>query len=109
MLERTKLSEVAVHAVVRDAVLIETEFVRDALPVELIGMNSQAMIRYVEFCADRLIQALGYAKTFGTQNPFDWMELISLDGKTNFFEKRVGEYSRAAIGNNAVFVTDADF
>ena len=91
---------------------IEKEFVVDALPVELIGMNSELMGEYIEFCADRLLNALGCSKVYSTTNPFEWMEMISLQGKTNFFEKRVGEYAKSGVGVNAedrVFVIDADF
>ena len=85
---------------------------KDALPVELIGMNSNSMCQYIKFCADRLLQAVGYRKVYNVTNPFDWMELISIDGKTNFFEKRVGEYSKAKVGqspNQSIFTTDEDF
>ena len=84
----------------------------DALPVELIGMNSKLMCQYIEFCADRLICALGSNKHYGAVNPFEWMEMISLQGKTNFFEKRVGEYAKSGVGVNKddqVFCMDADF
>ena len=74
------------------------EFVVDALPVELIGMNSKLMCKYIEFCADRLLHALGCSKYYKAQNPFEWMEMISLQGKTNFFEKRVGEYAKSGVG-----------
>lgn len=107
-----KLPESRVHEIVMDAVVIEKEFVRDSLPVELIGMNSALMCQYIEFVADRLLHALGVAKVYGASNPFDWMDMISLQGKTNFFEKRVGEYSKAGVGVAAadqVFTLDADF
>ena len=96
----------------------EKEFVCEALPVDLIGMNSRMMADYIEFVADRLLVSLGVPKMYNTQNPFDWMELISLQGKTNFFEKRVGEYQKAGVMNsidkeNAAtsnsFTLDADF
>ena len=102
--------------IVMDAVEIEKEFVSSALPVELIGMNSGLMCQYIEFCADRLLSALGVPKQWEVANPFDWMEMISLQGKTNFFEKRVGEYSKSKVGGtaeeaaqNSVFATDCDF
>lgn len=76
---------------------IEKRFVSDALPVELIGMNSKLMCQYIEFVADRLVFMLGYPKIYESTNPFDWMELISLEGKTNFFERRVGEYQRSGV------------
>ena len=94
------------------AVEMEKEFVREALPVELIGMNSGSMCQYIEFCADRLLVALGAEKEFGAACPFDWMDLISLQGKTNFFEKRVGEYSKMGVGAEnevAAFDVDCDF
>lgn len=87
--------------VVRTAVAIEQDFVDSALPVELIGMNAKMMKDYVEFVADRLLVALGSEKVFGTANPFPFMEMISLQGKTNFFEKRVGEYQKARVGSAA--------
>ena len=92
-----KLPEDRIHAIVREAVAIEHEFVCDALPVDLIGMNSGLMSRYIEFVADRLLVALGCGKAYDAANPFDFMEMISLQGKTNFFEKRVGEYQKAGV------------
>jgi ribonucleoside-diphosphate reductase beta chain len=92
-----KLSQERVHEIILDAVAIEQEFVTDALPVDLIGMNARLMGQYIEFVADRLLQSLGYAKHYGATNPFDFMEMISLQGKTNFFEKRVGEYQKAGV------------
>jgi len=91
--------------VVQEAVEIEKEFVRDALPVALIGMNADMMCQYVEFIADRLCHEFGGEYVYHTENPFDWMELISLQGKTNFFERRVSEYQRAHVGG---FDTDED-
>ena len=93
-----KCSTATVHRIVREAVEIETEFVCDALPVSLLGMNKDLMAQYIRFCADRLILALGYPALYRASNPFEWMNLISLQGKTNFFEKRVGEYSKANVG-----------
>ena len=87
-----------VYDIIRDAVNIEKEFICDALPVELIGMNSRLMSVYIEFVADRLAVDLGYDKIYNAVNPFDFMEMISIDGKTNFFERRVGEYSKSGIG-----------
>lgn len=84
--------------IISGAVQIEKIFVREALPVELIGMNSELMCEYVEFCADYLLTELGSPKLYNTDNPFNWMDLISLHGKTNFFEKRVGEYAKANVG-----------
>ena len=88
------------------------EFVVDTLPVDLIGMNNKLMCEYIEFCADRLLQALGCGKRYKAQNPFEWMVAISLQGKTNFFEKRVGEYAKAGVGvceNERVFDLGVDF
>jgi ribonucleotide reductase beta subunit family protein with ferritin-like domain len=107
-----KLPHKTIHTIVQDAVKIEQEFVRDALPVELIGMNSKLMGQYIEFCADRLLLALDCPKLFNTSNPFDWMDMISLQGKTNFFEKRVSEYSKSGVGVDAtqqVIAFDEDF
>ena len=92
-----KLPDATVHAIVGDAVEHEIEFLCDALPVRLIGMNAEAMTQYIRFCADHLLVALGAPKLYDAKNPFDWMELISLQGKTNFFEKRVGEYQKAGV------------
>ena len=106
------LPEAQVHKIIGVAVETEKEFVSDALPVELIGMNSTMMKQYIEFCADRLLQSLGVSKMYNATNPFDWMNLISMQGKTNFFEKRVGEYAKAGVGVDAsenVFTLDADF
>jgi ribonucleoside-diphosphate reductase beta chain len=80
---------------------IEKEFVTDALPVNLIGMNAKLMQQYIEFVADRLLVELGNEKIYNATNPFDFMEMISLQGKTNFFEKRVGEYQKAGVLNKA--------
>ncbi|KAK1868666.1 hypothetical protein I4F81_011150 [Pyropia yezoensis] len=107
-----RLPEERVVAIIRDAVDAEKAFLCDALSVGLIGMNVAMMSTYIEFVADRLLQALGYDKTYGSANPFDWMEMISMQGKTNFFEKRVGEYQKAGVtGDKAdnVFTLDADF
>ena len=92
---QTPLPEEMVHHIVRDAVTIEKEFIVDSLPCKLIGMNSDSMSQYIEFVADRLCTQLGYPKIYQSTNPFSWMEMISLEGKTNFFEKRVGEYALA--------------
>src|ERR1700704_808836 len=97
---QNKLSKERVYEMIGDAVKIEKEFITDALPVDLIGMNAKLMSQYIEFVADRWIGALGYPKMFGASNPFDFMEMISLQGKTNFFEKRVGEYKKAGVNNN---------
>jgi ribonucleotide reductase beta subunit family protein with ferritin-like domain/glutaredoxin len=89
-----KPDENTLHAIIRSAVAIEKEFILDALPCRLIGMDSQKMSEYIEFVADRLLKQLGYPPIWNTTNPFDFMENISLDGKTNFFEKRVGDYAK---------------
>lgn len=107
-----KLPEERIVEMITNAVEIEKEFVSDALPVELIGMNSTLMRDYIEFCADRLLVALGCSKHYNAVNPFEWMEMISLQGKTNFFEKRVSEYGKSGVGNTReeqVFSLDADF
>ncbi|GGG38745.1 ribonucleoside-diphosphate reductase small subunit [Hymenobacter glacieicola] len=109
---QNKLPESRVHEIIRDAVQIEQEFVTDALPVNLIGMNAQLMSQYIEFVADRLLDSLGYSKIYGATNPFDFMEMISLQGKTNFFEKRVGEYQKAGVlseRTSNAFSLDEDF
>ena len=101
-----------VAGIIKDAVEIEKEFVTDALPVRLIGMNSELMSRYIEFVADRLLVELGNEKIYNATNPFDFMDMISIQGKTNFFEKRVGEYQKAGVlsgDNNQSFSLDEDF
>jgi ribonucleoside-diphosphate reductase subunit M2 len=90
-----KMDKSRIHEIIKEAVEIETEFICEALPCKLIGMNSQMMTQYIQFVADRLCVQLGYKKIYNVLNPFDWMELISLEGKTNFFEKRVGDYALA--------------
>jgi ribonucleotide reductase beta subunit family protein with ferritin-like domain len=90
-----KLTDEKVYDIIREAVAIEKEFICEALPCRLIGMNSDLMSQYIEFVSDRLIVQLGYNKIFNTANPFDFMELISLEGKSNFFEKKVSEYALA--------------
>jgi ribonucleoside-diphosphate reductase beta chain len=108
-----KLSVEEVTEIIADAVEIEKEFVTDALPVRLIGMNAEMMQQYIEFVADRLLVELGCPKIYNVTNPFDFMDMINLQGKTNFFEKRVGEYQKAGVlgGNkdNQSFTLDADF
>jgi ribonucleoside-diphosphate reductase beta chain len=96
---RNKLPESTVIQIIKDAVEIEKEFVTDALPVRLIGMNSVLMCQYIEFVADRLLAELGCDKIYGSSNPFDFMDMISMQGKTNFFEKRVAEYQKAGVMN----------
>jgi ribonucleoside-diphosphate reductase beta chain len=107
-----KLSEARVKEVIANAVEIEKEFVSSSLPVKLIGMNSDLMCQYIEFVADRLLLALGCTKIYNANNPFDFMELISLQGKTNFFEKRVAEYQKSGVMSKAednIFSLDEDF
>lgn len=94
---KNKPSTKRVREIIADAVEVEKEFVRESLPVSLLGMNADAMCTYIEFVTDRLLVALGQPKLFNVMNPFEWMTLISLEGKTNFHEKRVGEYSKAHI------------
>jgi ribonucleotide reductase beta subunit family protein with ferritin-like domain len=121
MLEN-KLTDAELHAIIGEAVAHEKEFVCEALSVDLIGMNSRLMSDYIEFCADRLLVALDAPKLYNTANPFDWMELISLQGKTNFFERRVSEYQKAGVMSSVAkndssndimtqneFALDADF
>src|SRR6056300_215627 len=91
---KNKLSGAVIEEIIRDAVTIEKEFITDALPCSLIGMNSGKMSEYIEYVADRLSKQVGHDKIWNTKNPFDFMENISLDGKTNFFEKRVGDYGK---------------
>jgi ribonucleoside-diphosphate reductase subunit M2 len=95
-----KMDKARIHEIIKEAVEIETEFICEALPCRLIGMNSQMMTQYIQFVADRLCVQLGYKKIYNVLNPFDFMELISLEGKTNFFEKRLGDYSLANKSNS---------
>lgn len=102
-----KLDEATIHKILKEAVDIEIAFITESLPVELIGMNSDLMTQYIKFVADRLIVDFGCSKIYNVTNPFDWMEMISLQGKTNFFEKRVSEYRKAI--HDHKFKTDEDF
>jgi ribonucleotide reductase beta subunit family protein with ferritin-like domain len=106
-----KLNKTKIKDIVREAVAIEKEFICEALPCKLIGMNSKLMSQYIEFVADRLLVQLGCTKEFKSENPFDFMEMISLEGKTNFFEKRVSEYSLSSDRkDDSVFdMGDVDF
>ena len=105
-----KLNKSKVLEIIKDAVEIEKEFICDALPCRLIGMNSELMCQYIEFVADRLSVQLGYDKIYNTSNPFDFMEMISIEGKTNFFEKRVAEYALAdKTKPDDIFEMDIDF
>ena len=110
-----KLSEVQIKEIIVSALAIEKEFILEALPVRLIGMNSDLMSQYLEFVTDRLLMALGCSKVYNSENPFDFMQNIALQGKTNFFEKRVAEYQKAGVNNKSdesiedAFSGDLDF
>jgi ribonucleoside-diphosphate reductase beta chain len=112
-----KPSQARIRELVKEAVELECEFISEALSVSLIGMNADSMKEYIRFVADRLTRSLGYSNIWDAKNPFDWMELISMQGKTNFFEKRVSEYQKAAVSNSTkdsagsqfTFSTDLDF
>ena len=107
-----KISKEDITAIITEAVIFEKEFITDALPVSLIGMNANEMCKYIEFVADRLLVALGNDKHYNTQNPFPFMEMISLQGKTNFFEKRVGDYQKSGVmadKSKQKFSLDEDF
>ena len=107
-----KLSKKDAHKIIREAVKIEKQFITKSLPCELIGMNAELMKQYIEFVADRLLLQLGYPKAYSATNPFPFMERISLEGKDNFFEKRVSTYAKATVGkerSTMVFSTNADF
>jgi len=112
-----KLSDELIHEIVAGAVEVEKAFIIEALPCGLIGMNADQMTQYIQFVADRLLTSLGHPVLYRATNPFDWMELISLQGKTNFFEKRVGEYQKKGVMASldkdnegaAAFSLDEDF
>lgn len=106
-----KVSQDRIKEIILSALEIEKEFITEALPVKLIGMNSDLMTQYLEFVTDRLLADLGCEKVFNSANPFDFMVNIALNGKTNFFEKRVGEYQKAGVktGDSSGFTMDADF
>ena len=111
---QNKLSYSTIKEIICEAVEIEKEFIIDSIPCRLIGMNSDLMSEYIEFVADRLVVQLGYDKIYDAKNPFDFMEMISLEGKTNFFEKRVMDYSKANVSSDIgseskAFSLDADF
>jgi ribonucleoside-diphosphate reductase beta chain len=109
---KNKISQQKIYEIILNAVEIEKEFVTDALPVSLIGMNAELMCQYIEFVADRLLISLGCNKHYNASNPFDFMELISLQGKTNFFEKRVAEYQKSGVmadKESMSFSLDEDF
>tara|TARA_Y100001970_G_C14036614_1_gene751437 strand:- start:16 stop:999 length:984 start_codon:yes stop_codon:yes gene_type:complete len=110
---QNKPSDETVYFIIKEAVEIEKEFITESLSCELIGMNAEMMKQYIEYIADRLLKMLGKKSVYNKTNPFDWMENISIQGKTNFFEKRVGEYSNVANPNNKenkkIFTLDDDF
>ena len=107
---QVKLKKAKIYEIIKDAVEIETEFICDALPCRLIGMNSQMMTQYIQFVADRLSVQLGYDKIYGVPNPFDFMELISLESKTNFFERKNDSYALAnKTVNDTTFELSEDF
>jgi len=109
---KNKLSQERIYEIILEAVTIEKEFITEALPVALIGMNAKLMSQYIEFVADFWLSELGYEKYFNAENPFDFMDLISLRGKTNFFENRVAEYQKAGVGSGKdshTFTTGEDF
>ena len=110
---QNKPSDETVYKIIKEAVEIEKEFITDSLSCELIGMNAKLMKQYIEYIADRLLKMLGKTPVYNKTNPFDWMETISIQGKTNFFEKRVGEYANAANPNNKenkkIFTLEEDF
>ena len=100
---QTKLDDDTIQNIVSEAVAIESEFITDAIPCQLIGMNATEMKQYIRFVANRLMAQLGYRRSLpAAMNPFDWMENISLEGKTNFFEKRVGDYSKFMPGEETI-------
>jgi ribonucleoside-diphosphate reductase subunit M2 len=105
---RHKPSGHVLQAIVREAVSIEKEFIIDALPCSLIGMNAQKMSEYIEYVSDRLLKQVGHQPVFNSKNPFEFMELISLEGKTNFFEKRVGDYGKVDVAEDEINF-DEDF
>jgi ribonucleoside-diphosphate reductase beta chain len=104
-----KLSEKKIREIICGALEIEKEFILEALPVRLIGMNSELMAQYLEFVTDRLLTALGCSKVYNSTNPFDFMENIAIQGKTNFFEKRVAEYQKMGVNNNGSEDLDSAF
>ena len=109
---KNKRSQEHIYNIITEAVSIEKEFITEALPVALIGMNAKLMGEYIEFVADRLLQSLGCEKYYNAANPFDFMEMISLQGKTNFFEKRVAEYQKSGVMTDKEsnkFSLDEDF
>ena len=109
-----KLTQAKIKEIICGALEIEKEFILEALPVRLIGINSDLMSQYLEFVTDRLLVSLGVPKVYNSSNPFDFMENIAIQGKTNFFEKRVAEYQKAGVSNNSSIdditnIDDIDF
>jgi len=98
---QNKLSEKKIREIICGALEVEKEFILEALPVRLIGMNSDLMSQYLEFVTDRLLVSLNCSKVYNVENPFDFMQNIALQGKTNFFEKRVAEYQKAGVNNSS--------
>jgi len=107
---KRKINKNKIYEIIKEAVSIEKEFICESLPCRLIGMNQKSMKQYIEFVADRLVLQLGYDKIYNSANPFDFMEMISIEGKTNFFEKRVGDYSLSSnVKDEGAFDLTADF
>ena len=109
-----KVPQERINQIITEALTIEREFITESLPVDLIGMNSRLMVQYLEFVADRLLTELNCPKVYNSENPFDFMDMISLEGKTNFFEKRVSDYRKAGVGMEQestadTFKFDSDF
>ena len=110
--DNERLAESEVHTVIKDAVLVEENFIIEAVPCSMVGMNARLMQRYIRFVADRLVVQLGYHKIWHEENPFDFIERISMDVKSNFFETKVSAYGKAAVGESTesnTFTLDADF
>ena len=111
---RNKLTQEDIHSMIKEAVEIENEFITESIPCHMLGMNATLMTQYIKYVADRLVLQLGYDRIYDVQNPFDFMERIGLNLKSNFFESRVAEYSRANVGSESKedvfkFTLDADF
>ena len=112
---KNRPTQADINDIVKEAVAFEKEFIVDSIPCRMVGMNDQLMSTYIEFVADRLLLQLGYDPIWNSKNPFDFMETISLGGKTNFFERRVGEYAKAGMlmskmdDSSNYFGTDDDF
>lgn len=102
---KNKLTKERIYEIIKEAVTLEQEFIKHALPVNLIGMNATMMLQYIEFVSDRLIKVLGHPPLFKSKNPFDWMELISLQGKSNFFDRQVGEYQKRGVWSSSQNMT----